>query len=178
MSGWAAKKDSGLTGVNELKGKVISSGAKASSTDEASELVFAVLGMDENNTEIYYDSISASTNHIKEGTADASHAFSAVPNSAHEALANETETVFLSYTEEEIAAILEAEPRYFATEIPAGTYNGQEEAVQTFGVKVLLCASEDLDEDLAYEIARAMDLNPYSGQAVYGGNSGQRIFMQ
>ena len=159
VSGWAAKKDSGLTGVNELKGKVISSGAKASSTDEASELVFAVLGMDENNTEIYYDSISASTNHIKEGTADASHAFSAVPNSAHEALANETETVFLSYTEEEIAAILEAEPRYFATEIPAGTYNGQEEAVQTFGVKVLLCASEDLDEDLAYEIARAMDLN-------------------
>lgn len=159
VSGWAAKKDSGLTNVSELKGKVISSGAKASSTDTASELVFTVMGIDETNTEIYFDSISSSVNHIKEGTADASHAFSAVPNSAHESLANETETVFLSYTEEEIAAILEEEPRYFAAEIPAGTYQGQEEAVPTFGVKVLLCTSEEMDEDLAYEIARAMDLN-------------------
>jgi len=43
--------------------------------------------------------------------------------------------------------------------IPAGTYNGQESDVPTFGMKVLLCASAEMDEDLAYEIARALDLN-------------------
>lgn len=52
-----------------------------------------------------------------------------------------------------------ADERYFITEIPAGTYIGQEETIPTFGTKVLLCASADMDEDLAYEIARALDLN-------------------
>jgi len=55
--------------------------------------------------------------------------------------------------------IVAQKPWYVKTEIPASTYPGQEEAVATFGRKVLLCADADLDEDLAYEIARALDLN-------------------
>lgn len=159
VSVWAARKESGLTEVNELKGKVISSGPKASATELASKDVFAVMEIDGSNTEIYSDSLAASIGHVKEGTADAAHAFLQVPFWGHEALAAETETVFLSYTEEELEKIIGPNARYFKTEIPAGTYNGQEEAVPTFGVKVLLCASKDMDEDLAYEIARAMDLN-------------------
>ncbi len=53
-------------------------------------------------------------------------------------------------------------------ELPAGTFAGQQEAVPTFGVKVLLCASSDMDEELAYEIAMAMDVN---GPVYAGGHA-------
>lgn len=159
VSGWMALKKSGLTQVNQLKGKIISSGPAASATELASDMVFEVMGIDLSNTEVYTDSLTNSVEHIKRETADAVHAFSTVPYRAHEALANEYETMVLGYTEEELEQILKTDERYFETVIPAGTYCGQEEDVPTFGMKVLLCASEEMDEDLAYEIARALDLN-------------------
>lgn len=159
VSGWAALQESGLAMVHDLKGKIISSGPAASRTELASEAAFAVLGIDAENTEIYSDGLSDSAEHVKRRTADAVHAFAPVPCKAHEELANEFGTVFLSYTDEELEQILDAEPGYFKTVIPAGTYSGQENDVSTFGVKVLLCAQNDMDENLAYEIARAMDLN-------------------
>ena len=159
VSEWMALKKSGLTQVNQLKGKIISSGPAASATELASDMVFEVMGIDLSNTEVYTDSLTNSVEHIKRETADAVHAFSTVPYRAHEALAAEYETAVLGYTEEELDQILSLDERYFKTVIPAGTYRGQEEDVPTFGTKVLLCASEEMDEDLAYEIARALDLN-------------------
>ena len=159
VSGWMALKKSELTQVNQLKGKIISSGPVASATELASDMVFEVMGIDLSNTEVYTDSLTNSVEHIKRETADAVHAFSTVPYRAHEALAAEYETVVLGYTEEELKQILKLDERYFETVIPAGTYHDQEEEVPTFGMKVLLCASEEMDEDLAYEIARALDLN-------------------
>lgn len=159
VSGWAAVKPSGIADAGDLKGKIISAGSRASVTEQVSEDVFFVLGIDPENTEIYTDSISSSVRHLKEGTADASHAFSIVPNSQHESLANETEVLILSYPEEYLSELKAKKPWYFETEIPAGTYNGQDEPAATFGRKMLLCAANDMDVDLAYEIARALDLN-------------------
>ena len=159
VSGWAALASSELTMVNQLRGKIVSTGSKASATEQAAEDAFELFGIDGSNTELYSDSISNSVQHVKRQTADVSHAFTPVPNGSHESIAAEHGITLLSFTEEELDAIVSAEPRYFRTEIPAGTYTGQDVAVPTFGVKVLLCASEKMDEDLAYEIARAMDLN-------------------
>ncbi len=159
VSGWEVLASSEMTGVSDLTGRIVSAGSRASATDQASQDVFAVIGADASNTEIYYDSLNSSTDHVRRGTADAAHAFAHVPFEAHQALAGETAAAFLAYTEEQLAQIVGAEPRYVKTEIPANTYPGQEEAVPTFGIKVLLCADKDMDEDLAYEIARAMDLN-------------------
>lgn len=168
VSGWMALEKSGLTQVNQLKGKIISSGPVASVTELTSDMVFEIMGIDPDNTEIYSDSLTNSVEHIKRETADAVHAFSTVPYRAHEMLANEYEVVVLEYSETEVEQILDQDERYFSASIPAGTYNGQDEDILTFGRKVLLCASEEMDEDLAYEIARALDLN---GPTYTGGHN-------
>ena len=168
VSGWAALETSGLSMVNELKGKIISTGPKASATELASNDVFRIMGIDAENSELYSDSIAASVKHVKAQTADASHSFGIIPNGNHESIASEFGISLLSYTDEELDMILSEEPRYFKTQIPSGTYSGQEAAVPTFGVKMLLCAAEDMDPDLAYEIARAMDLN---GPTYTGGHA-------
>ena len=38
--------------------------------------------------------------------------------------------------------------------IPAGTYAGQEEDVDTFGVKCLLCVDASMSENLVYQITQ------------------------
>ena len=159
VSGWMALKKTGMTQVNQLTGKIISSGPAASVTELTSNIVFEVMGINPDNTEIYSDSLTNSVAHIKRETADAVHAFSAVPYRVHESLASEFETVVLAYTDEELDQILGLDERYFKTVIPAGTYSGQNEDIPTFGQKMLLCTTEDMDADLAYEIARALDLN-------------------
>lgn len=157
VSEWAALEVSGLEYVNELKGKVISTGSKASATERSAMDACSVLGIDASNTELYSDSISNSVAHVKRQTADASHAFTTIPNGSHASIAEEMGISILSYTEEELEAILEEEPRYFKTTIPAGTYQGQESEASTFGIKVLLCASEEMGEELAYQLTEIMN---------------------
>lgn len=158
VSGWMAKKDSGLSYVHELNGN-IAVGTLASDTQQISALVCSILELDEGETEIKWKGLSEGAQAVKEGSVTAAHGFTAVPLEAHTSAAAESEMVFLSYTDEELENILASDARLFGTEILAGTYPGQEDDVQTFGMKVLLCASTDMDEDLAYQIAMAMDVN-------------------
>lgn len=156
-SQWMAKALSGLSYVHDLKGRKISAGTVASPTASASKMAFWALGITGENSEISFLGLAEGANALRDGTADGAHGFMEAPSGAFEALANEQETVLLQYAEEELENILADGGPYFRLTLPAGTYPGQEEPVNTFGVKVLLCASLDMEEELAYEIAKAMD---------------------
>ena len=90
---------------------------------------------------------------------DGIHGFLEAPADVFLRLSEELEVSVLSYTEEELDQILEKDSRYQKITIPAGTYRGQEESVRTFGFPVFLCAGVEMEEELAYEIVRAMDTN-------------------
>jgi len=56
----------------------------------------------------------------------------------------------------EVEALIAAHPYFAATQIPGGLYRNNPDAVGTFGVKATVVASEDLDDDLAYEITKSI----------------------
>ena len=56
-------------------------------------------------------------------------------------------------------AILEANPSYYKTVIPAGTYNGQDADVPTFGVKCMVICNKSLDSELVYNLAKTLAEN-------------------
>ena len=58
-----------------------------------------------------------------------------------------------------IWAILEANPSYYKTVIPAGTYNGQDADVPTFGVKCMVICNASMDKDLVYNLAKTLAEN-------------------
>lgn len=165
VSVWVADKASGLAYVRDIKGRTVAAGTRASATDMASRAVFSVMGIDETNTTIWQSGLSEGADGIRDGWADAAHGFAEIPIGAQRTLAEEMPVTVLRYTDAELAEIHAGNFAYFRAVIPAGTYNGQEEAVDTFGIKILLCASVEMDEELAYEIAMAMDVNG----AVYTG---------
>lgn len=147
---WMVREDSELRRVDELRGMILAAGDRASKTETASKMAFTALGIDRQNTELWNLSQAEGRSCLEEATVDAAHEFRIIqPAEGLRAL---------SYEEEEILEIIEDTPSWYRIDIPAGTFPGQTETVTTFGVKILLCASADMDEELAYEIAKAMDL--------------------
>lgn len=61
----------------------------------------------------------------------------------------------VSVTGDEIKKLVKETPYYAAATIPGGTYKGNPDDVQTFGVKGTLVASADTDADLIYQIVKA-----------------------
>ena len=162
LSAWTAKKDSGLIWVHDLKGKTAGAGTEGSITDRMSRLAFSVMGISEENTALEPLGLEEGAEWTAEGWVQAAHSFAQVPNPGIPgADASGAEWIFLSYTEEELEAILNAAPWLYRGQLPAGILAGQEEAADTFGMKILLCASADMEEELAYEIAMAMDVNGF-----------------
>lgn len=168
LSAWTAKADTGLSWVHDLKEGFIGTGTEGSVTERMSKLSLSVMGIDEENTYFEPLGLSEGMEWVLEDWALASHSFDEVPSGSWQQVPEGTELVFLKYTQEELDAILKEAPFLYQGELPAGTFAGQQEAVSTFGVKVLLCASSDMDEELAYEIAMAMDVNG----PVYAGGHG------
>ena len=124
-------------------------------------------------------------------TLDAIHGFTGVPISGLANLADAVPCHLLKYTDSELRSIIRSNPFYYMEEIPAGTYNGQDENVATFGIKCLLCVSESMDDDLVYEITsilyenrdRLKDLHPalsYASQTgfMYEAAGAQQITFQ
>ena len=119
VSTWASPKELGLSEVQELKGHPLAAGNEGSETANVFGEVFDVLGINEENSEIWYYGIKGGADGIRDQWADGIHAFTESPVSAYKDLASENRIRFLSYTDEELDAILAGHPEYSKITIPA-----------------------------------------------------------
>lgn len=168
LSNWMARDDSGIFYVHDLKGNKLGVGPHDSTTELAAKVSLSVLGVTEQNSTLVNCGLGSGAEEVKNRTLDAIHGFTGVPISGLAKLADEVPCHLLKYTDSELRSIIRSNPFYYMEEIPAGTYNGQDEDVATFGIKCLLCVSENMGDDLVYEITsilyenrdRLKDLHP------------------
>lgn len=86
-------------------------------------------------------------------------------------LAQAEDIVFLDFTDEQVAQIVAAHPYYAPATIPAGTYPGQDEGVQSIGTWNSWVVATDLDDCLVYELTKVLYENIDAvGAAVPAGN--------
>lgn len=78
------------------------------------------------------------------------------PNGAIQQITSMCDAVLLDVGEDLIAQLIEAHPYYSRAVIPAGMYSGNRKDIDTFGVKAILAASEDLDDETVYIITKAV----------------------
>lgn len=155
VSQWMALEESGLMRVSDLKGLPVIVGPEGSATEYAARAALKALQVPEEGYTMN-SGIGSGADLVLSGRAKAVHALSGIPAPGLEKLATAKKSTLLRYDAAEIQKILAAEPQYFATVIPKGSYPGQDEDIPSFGVKCLLCVRADMDEALVYQLTEQL----------------------
>ena len=101
---------SGITSIEELKGKSVSVGAPGSGTYANAEQILEIYGMTMDDIKPQNLSFDESTGGIQDGTIDAAFITAGTPTGAVESLAATSEVVILPLSEEKITALIEKYP--------------------------------------------------------------------
>lgn len=147
--------DSGIKSVEDLKGKAVSVGAPGSGVYINAMQILEIHGLTTDDIKAQNLSFDESTDGIQAGNIDAAFVTAGTPTGAVEALSAQKDVVIVPIAEDKIAELVEKYPYYSEDTVPSGTYKLESE-VKTVAVKAMLVASKDLDENLVYEMTKAL----------------------
>ncbi|KXH79807.1 TAXI family TRAP transporter solute-binding subunit [Sporosarcina sp. HYO08] len=146
---------SGIKSFEDLKGKKVSVGAPGSGTYANAEQLLEIHGLTMDDIKPQNLDFGESQESLQSGQIDAAFITAGTPTGAVEGL-NATHKVFVVPVVDEKADELIAKYPYYAKEmIPAGTY-GLAEDTPAVSVGAMLVIQNDIPEDLAYEITKAI----------------------
>ena len=148
-------KASGIDSIAGLKGAHFSVGAAGSTTVDEATVHLATLGLsldDDLQTE-YMDTGSAA-DAIANKQLDGAWIMAGTPNSAVAQIMTTTDSKILSIPADMIEALKADYPWYANYTIPAGTYDKQDEDVETSAVKLTLFITADVDEETVYQMTK------------------------
>ena len=147
--------DTGITSFADLKGKKISVGAPGSGTYANAEQLMEIHGITMEDIEAQNLDFGESQESLQSGQIDAAFITSGTPTGAVESLNATTEVVIVPVEDDKADALIEKYPYYAKETIPSGTY-GMANEVPTVSVLAMLAVSNDLPEDLVYDITKAI----------------------
>ncbi len=142
--------------VEDLKGKTVSVGDAGSGTEFNARQILEAYGMSFDDINIVNASFGDSADSIKDGKIDAAFVTAGAPTTAVVDLATTKDITIVPIDEEHVNALIAKYPFYVAQTIPGGTYSTVADDVSTVAVRATLIASNDLSEDVVYELTKAI----------------------
>ncbi|HLS54403.1 MAG TPA: TAXI family TRAP transporter solute-binding subunit, partial [Tissierellaceae bacterium] len=151
-----ATKGSGIETVEDLKGKKVAVGAPGSGTEANARQILEAHGITYDDIQADYLSFDEASTNLQDGNVDAAFVTAGLPTAAIVELTTSTDVVIVPIESGVIADLSAEYPFYTEVVIEAGTYKDQAEDVTTTAVMAMLVVHKDMDEDLAYELTKAM----------------------
>src|SRR5690625_2419633 len=148
-------EDSGIETVEDLAGKKVSVGAPGSGTYINAEQILEVHGMTMDDIDAQNLDFGESAGGIKDGNIDAAFITAGTPTGAVEELQASADVYVLPIEQDKADELIEQYPYYAADTIPEGTY-GLEEDINTVAVLAMVVVTDDLSEDVVYDITQAL----------------------
>jgi TRAP transporter TAXI family solute receptor len=149
-------KKSGITNIEQIKGRNISSGSPGSGTNFMAEVVFKALGIPLNSYKDSRLSFTESANALRDGTIEVGVWSVGPGTSSILDLATTHDIHIISFTPEQTQKILAANSKYSSVELAGGVYRGADKAVSTIGVWNVMICQASLDTNLVYSLAKAL----------------------
>lgn len=149
------RADSDIQSIADFKGKSISIGAAGSGVYTNALHVLEAAGLTLDDIDAQYLSFSESADGLKNKQIDAAFVCAGIPNAAVTELSSTVGVRLISLSDEEVAALIAAHPTYTNLKLPADTY-GLAEDVNCIAITALLVCSNNLDEELVYNMTKAM----------------------
>ena len=149
------RADSDITCIADLAGKSVSIGAAGSGVYTNAMHVLEAAGLTEADIDAQYLSVSESADGLKNKQIDSAFVCAGIPNAAITELASTTGVKLISLSDEEAANLIAAHPTYTNLVLPADVY-GLDTDTNCIAITALLVCTNDLDEDLVYEMTKAL----------------------
>ena len=149
-------KKSGITNIEQIKGKKISSGSPGSGTNFMAETVFKALGIPLDSYKDSRLSFTESANALRDGTIEVGVWSVGPGTSSILDLATTHDIRILTFTPEQQKKILAANKEYSAVDLAGGVYRGVDSPVPTIGVWNVMICQASLDADMVYSLVKAL----------------------
>ncbi len=149
----------GIQSLNDLQGKRVAVGAAGSGTEANARQILGAYGVTYDDIDVQYLSFGEAAGALKDGNVDVAFVTAGFPTAAIQDIAVSNDIVLLGVDDEHADAITAEYPYYTKTTIPAGTYEGVANDVNAVSVMAMLVATDELDEQLGYDITKAIYTN-------------------
>jgi len=144
------RKDGGITSPEQLAGKKVAVGNAGSGAALSAQRFFEAIGIWDKMEPQFLGYSAAAAAHLKK-TFDAVSVPVGYPNSSIIEASTTNDIVLLDvHKAAEKAGFYKKFPAYAATKIPAGTYKGQDAAVESFKDSALWCTRDKVDAATVY----------------------------
>jgi uncharacterized protein len=151
-----ALADSGITSLEDLRGKRVSVGAPGSGTEVNAQQILTANGITYDDIEEQRLNFNETADALRDGDIDAGFWSVGPPTSSIMNLAATRSITLIPLSEEEIAAAQEEEPVFASYTLGAGIYDGVAEEVPTISIPNVFVVHGDMDEELAYEVTKVI----------------------
>ncbi|WP_409252070.1 TAXI family TRAP transporter solute-binding subunit [Bacillus sp. SCS-153A] len=152
-----ALSDSGISSIEDLKGKRVGVGQVGSGVEQSAQKVLEAAGLTYDDMEkVTHTGYADSVQEMKNGTLDAAFFTSGVPNSNITDLMQQNDVQFIEIKGDLADKLMQKYPFYKPFTIQAGDeakYN-LESKVETVGIQNMLIVSKDLSEDVVYDLTK------------------------
>lgn len=160
--------DETVTNIAEMEGKVVAFGPLTGSTDISSRAVFKELGLIDKfqvSNAGWGDCFTA----LGEGQVDAVTGGSIHPSGGITELEASETINFITFDEEQTQQLLDAYPYYKRVSLSSDTYKGLTSDYETIGAWQAMYTSTHIDEELVYQITKAVFEHIDILQTTHGG---------
>jgi len=149
-------KKYGITDIEQVKGKNISSGSPGSGTNFMAETVFKALGIPLDSYKDSRLSFTESANALRDGTIEVGVWSVGPGTSSILDLATTHDIHIISFTSEQQKKILAANAEYSSVDLAGGVYRGVDQAVPTIGVWNVMICQKSLPTDMVYQLVKTL----------------------
>jgi TRAP transporter TAXI family solute receptor len=149
-------KKYGITNIEQIKGKKISSGSPGSGTNFMAEAVFEALGIPLDSYKDSRLSFTETANALRDGTIEVGVWSVGPGTSSILDLATTHDIHIISFTPEQQKKIVATRKEYSAVDLAGGVYHGVDKPVPTIGVWNVMICQTGLSTDLVYKLVKAL----------------------
>lgn len=156
------RQDSGLTTIDQLKGKKIGVGSAGSGTEAIGKQILEAHGITYDDIKPEYLSFADSVTGIKDKNIDAGVVFAGVPTAAVIELCSTEDVNILGLSpnlmndKEKFDKFMKDNPFFTIVKITADAYSTLKNDVVTLATPCILITQDDANEDIIYEITKAI----------------------
>lgn len=148
------RDDAGIESVEDLKGKKVAVGAPGSGAEANAKQIIEFFGLTYDDIEEDFLSFGEAASRLKDRQIDAAFLTAGIPTAAVMDVAATQDISLIDFSDEDIESLNEEFPYLTGVTVPADSYNGMDEDIQTVALKAILVASDSLNEDTVYNITK------------------------